>query len=112
MDKITENLKYIYGENLVKNGRSTTATLTISGIVDDEFMDGRTGKKTKGFSVQFKETRKMLGVTGSTVTRQLHVAVGTDDVKTAVGKQICLYAVESKKSATGWAVRVRPAFHS
>lgn len=107
MEKITQNLKYIYGENLVKDGKPTQVTLTIAGIIDDEFIDGRTGQKTKGFSVQFKETPKMLGVTGSTVTRQLAAAVGNEDVKAAVGKRIGLYPVESKKSATGWAVRVK-----
>lgn len=109
MEKITQNLKYIYGENLVKDGKPSQAVLTISGIIDDEFIDGRTGQKTKGFSVKFSETQKLLGVTGSTVTRQLSSAVGSDDAKAAVGKKICLYAVESKKSATGWAIRIKSA---
>ena len=111
MDKITQNLKYIYGENLLDKatGQPGRVTLTIKDIVDDTFMDGRTGSATKGFSVKFEKTDKMLGVTGSTVTRQLYLAIGSDDVKDAIGKKIVIYTVPSKKSATGWAVRVARA---
>lgn len=111
MEKITQNLRYIYGETLLDKatGQPSRVTLTIKGIVDDTFMDGRTGSSTKGFSIQFEKTDKLLGVTGSTVTRQLFLAVGSDDVKDAVGKRITLYPVPSKKSATGWAVRVAKA---
>lgn len=109
MEKITQNLKYIYGEDLVKDGQPSKATLTIKGIIDDEFIDGATGRKTKGFSVQFNGTEKLLGVTGSTVTRQLHMAIGSDDPKVAIGKRIVLFAAPSKKSATGWCVRVARA---
>jgi hypothetical protein len=105
MDKITENLKYIYGENLVKDGKPIRVTLTISNFIDDEFCDTR-GQKTNGFSVCFQETKKMLGVTGSTVTRQLFLATGSEEKSGCIGKKIVLYAVQSKRSVSGWAVRV------
>ena len=105
MEKFTENLKYIYGENLVRDGKAIRVTLTIKEIVDDEFCDPR-GQKTKGSSVVFAETTKMLGFTGATVTRQLFMACGTDVKKDCVGKKIVLYGVPSKKSVSGWAVRV------
>lgn len=107
--KFTKNLKYIYGEDLTRDGQPIRVTLTIAGFKeDDEFIDAR-GVKTKADSVIFKETPKMFGLCGSTVTRQLHMAVGSDSKAAAIGKRVTLYAVTSKKSATGWAVRIGPA---
>ena len=105
MSDISDNLKYIYGEDLVKDGQPTRRTMEIEAVVADEFTD-LTGRKTTGFSIRFKGAKRMLGVTGATVTRQIRLACGTGDFVAMVGKKITLYPVPSKKSATGWAVRV------
>ena len=106
---IGKNLKWLYGENLVKEGKPVSAILTIDRVEDGaEFVDG-TGRKSVGHAVYFKETTKALGVTGATVTRQLILAMGSQDYSTWAGKKVKLYAVPSKKSVTGWAVRVAGA---
>ena len=85
--KITDDLKYIYGETLLdKNRQPTRHTLTIADVIDDEFVDA-TGRKSKGFSLIFRETKRMLGVTGVTVRRQIDMAVGADTEK-MIGQKI------------------------
>lgn len=106
MDKVTENLKYIYGENLLGPDKQPKRwKLKIKDVIVDEFTDQR-GAKTKGFSLVFEGTAKMLGVTGVTVTRQLVLATGTESAKDMIGKEIAVYPVPSKKSVSGWAVRI------
>lgn len=105
--KVTDQLKYIYGENLLKDGQPRRVTLTIKAIQADEFVDQR-GGKTHGFSIAFDEAKKLLGVTGVTVTRQLVLATGTEDAAAMIGKKVVLYPVASKKSVSGWAVRIAP----
>lgn len=102
--KVSDNMKYIYGEMLLDNGQPRRHTLTVAGVVPDEFTDA-TGRKTAGFSLKFSETKKLLGVTGITVSRQLIMHLG-DDTAGWAGKKICIYPVPSKKSVSGWAVRV------
>jgi len=103
---VTDRLKYIYGEDLIGPDKQPRKyPLTIKDVIADEFVDGR-GSKTPGFSLVFQETKKMLGITGVTITRQLVVATGTKTGREMVGKKITLYPVPSKKAAAGWAVRI------
>jgi hypothetical protein len=106
VQNVTDSLKYIYGEDLVGPDKQPRKyAVTIKDVIADEFTDLR-GAKTTGFSIVFEETKKMLGITGVTVIRQLVMATGTKAGKDMIGKKITLYAVPSKKSATGWAVRI------
>jgi hypothetical protein len=101
---IMDGVKWIYGENV----RDRKAVVTIAKVeTGAEFIDGN-GRKTPGYAVHFVETPKALGVTGTTVRRQLGLACGTEDYTAWAGKKIALYGVPSKKSLTGWAVRVAP----
>jgi hypothetical protein len=105
---IMDGVKWIYGENLQREGKPMRVQVTIDRVESGaEFVDGN-GRKTSGFAVWFQKTDKALGVTGTTVRRQLHMATGSEDYTTWRGKRITLYGVPSKKSATGWAVRVGP----
>ena len=106
VNKVTDTLKYIYGENLLGPDKQPRRyPVTIAEVITDEFIDQR-GAKSPGFSLVFKETKRMLGVTGVTVTRQLVMATGTESAKEMIGKKITLYPVPSKKSVSGWAVRI------
>lgn len=105
---IMDGVKWIYGENV----RDRKVRLTIAKVDPGaEFVDGN-GRKTSGFSVAFAETPKCLGVTGVTIRRQLVMACGGEDYTKWAGKAVTLYGVPSKKSATGWTVRVGPAEQS
>jgi hypothetical protein len=78
VNKVTDTLKYIYGENLLGPDKQPRRyPVTIAEVITDEFVDQR-GAKSPGFSLVFKETKRMLGVTGVTVTRQLVMATGTN----------------------------------
>lgn len=104
-ESIMQDVKYLYGESL----KGKRVTLTIKGASGGvEFVAGD-GRKALGFDVTFNETPKVLGVTGVTVRRQLAAALDSDDVSTWPGKRVTLYPVASKKSATGWAIRVARA---
>jgi hypothetical protein len=104
---ISARLKYIYGEDLLgPDGQPKQWPVEIEKVVDDEFPDQRTGKKEQGFSLVFKGKRRMLGITGATITRQLKIAAGTSKRDEMPGKKITLYPVQSKKSISGWAVRI------
>jgi hypothetical protein len=100
---IYDGLKYIYAEQL----KGKQVTLTIKSIENGvKFVDAR-GVKAVGFDIHFKETDKVLGVAGSTVRRQIFAATGEDETDKLIGKKITLYPVESAKSATGQAIRIR-----
>ncbi len=100
---IMDGTRYLYAEQL--KGRSVT--LTIKAITGDvEFTDTR-GKKNVGYDVEFAETKKVLGVTGITIRRQLATACGTEVPQEMVGKKITLYPVASAKAVTGQAIRVK-----
>jgi hypothetical protein len=102
-DSIYDGVKYLYAEQL----KGKEVTLTIKAIKGDiEFVDAR-GGKAKGFDIHFESTDKVLGITGVTVRRQLFMATGTEKPSEMVGKKITLYPVESKKAATGVAIRIR-----
>ena len=103
-ESIYDGLDHIYAEQL----KGKRVTLTIKSVVGgaEFFCDGR---KTVGFDVAFSETPKKLGVTSATVRRQLFVATGTEEPSKMTGARITLYPVESKRSATGFAIRVAPA---
>ena len=104
-DSIYDGVKYLYAEQL--KGKEVTLTIkSIKGGV--EFCDTR-GAKNIGFDLTFEGTDKVLGVTGVTVRRQLFMATGTEKPSEMVGKKITLYPVESKKAATGQAIRIRTA---
>jgi len=106
VNKVTDTLRYLYGENLLGPDKQPRKhTVTIKDVISDEFVDQR-GGKSNGFSLVFEETKRMLGVTGVTVTRQLVMATGTESAKDMIGKKIVLYPVPSKKSVSGWAVRI------
>ena len=100
---IYDELKYVYAENL-KGKRVTVTIKSVKGGI--EFFCPQSSGKSKGFDVAFDETPKLLGVTSSTVVRQLSVATGTEDIKEMVGKKIILFPQASKKSATGFAIRI------
>lgn len=102
---IFDNVEYLYGEML----KGKRVTLTIKAVENDAKFYNGAGGTNVGFSLVFNETQKKLGVTGITVRRQLFVATGTESFDGMIGKKITLYPVESKKSATGWAIRVAPA---
>jgi hypothetical protein len=106
VNNVTDTLKYIYGEDLLGPDKQPMKhSVTIKDVLSDEFCDNR-GIKTAGFSLVFEGAKKMLGVTGVTVTRQLVMATGTKLAKDMIGKKITLYPVPSKKSVSGWAVRI------
>ena len=101
MSSIYDNLKYIYAEKL----EGKRVKLTIKSVkMGVEFVSA--GGKSKGFDIAFEKTDKLLGVTGSTVIRQLFCATGTDDPEKMIGKEITLYPVKSTRSATGLAIRI------
>jgi hypothetical protein len=100
---IMDGTKYLYAEQL----KGKSVSLTIKAITGDvEFTDTR-GQKNIGFDVEFAETKKVLGVTGITIRRQLAIACGTDDPAAMVGKKVTLYPVASKKAVSGQAIRIR-----
>jgi hypothetical protein len=102
-NSIMDGTKYLYAEQL----KNKTETLTIKSIIGGvEFIDLR-GQKNVGFDIEFVETKKILGVTGITLRRQLTIACGTDDPAGMVGKKISLYPVASRKALTGQAIRIR-----
>ena len=102
-ESIYDGLPHLYAEQL----KGKRVTLTIEKVKSGaEFHNQQTNEKTIGFEVVFKETEKMLGITGSTVRRQLFLATGTDDPEAMAGKKITLYPVKSTRSATGQAIRI------
>jgi hypothetical protein len=99
---IFDGCKYLYAENLKGKKFKLTIKAVNGGI---EFTDP-SGRKNTGFDVAFNETDKVLGITGVTVRRQLAQVTGTDNPAEMVGKSIVVYAVDSKKSVTGKAIRI------
>lgn len=106
-DKATvyDGLPYIYAENL----KGKRVALTIKSVKNGVEFVSADGRKAIGFDVHFTETEKILGVTGVTVRRQIAAACGTDVLEEMAGKRITLFSVESKKSATGQAIRIAKA---
>lgn len=104
---IYDGLKYLYAEQL----KGRRVTLTIKSIAPETII-GDGGRKTQGHVVAFDETDKLLVVSGSTIKRQLVMAIGTDDTDQAPGKKITLYPVASPKSVTGQAIRIAVPEHA
>jgi len=101
MSNIYDDEKYLYAENL----HGKRVKMTIQKIVEGvEFV--HQGRKEKGYDIFFKGTKKVLGVTGITVKRQLYMATGTEETEEMIGKEITVYSVKSAKSASGLALRV------
>jgi hypothetical protein len=102
-ESIYDNLDYLYAENL----KGKRVTLTIKQVKGGaEFFCPQSKAKNIGYDVEFEETTKKLGLTGTTVIRPLGVATGTDDPSQMSGKKIILFPQDSKKSATGIAIRI------
>jgi hypothetical protein len=100
---IFDGVEYIYAEML----KGKRVKLTIKSVTGGaKFFCPQSNKNDIGFDVVFNETDKKLGVTSVTVRRQLYVATGTENPEKMAGKQIILYPVESKRSASGQAIRV------
>ena len=98
---VYDGLKYLYAEQL--HGKRVKLTIKSIEMGAEFFHDGR---KTVGFDIAFEGTDKLLGVTGATVRRQLYMATGTENPNEMKGKSITLYPVQSKRSATGLAIRI------
>ena len=103
---IYDGLKYLYAEQL--NGKRIT--LKIKKLVGGIDFVNPAGKQ-KGFDIHFDKTDKVLGVAGTTVRRQLFMATGTENPDEMIGKEITLYPIESKRSATGLAIRIAVPEH-
>jgi len=99
---IYDGLPYVYAENL----KGKSVKLTIKSVKGGAKFHSKGGTQI-GFDIAFEGTDKLLGVAGSTVRRQLFMATGTENPDEMVGKEIELYPVESQKSATGLAIRIR-----
>lgn len=103
---IYDGLPYLYAEQL----RNKRVNLTIKAVtMGVEFV--HEGRKSTGFDISFEESDKILGVTGSTVRRQLFMATGTDDPAKMAGAKVTLYPVKSTRSATGQAIRIAVPEH-
>jgi len=103
-DSNIDGVKYLYAEN----HRGKAVTLTVKSVEGGvEFVDNKTGQRSKGFDVHFVETPKVWGVVGVTVRRQLAAVMGTDATSEWTGKKVTLYPVESRKAPTGQAIRVK-----
>lgn len=100
---VFDGAKYLYAEQLKNKAITLTIKRAVSGV---EFTDG-TGRKNMGIDIHFEETPKILGVTGMTIRRQACAACGTEHLAEWPGKKITLYPVESKKAATGQAIRIK-----
>lgn len=105
MSSIMEGVPYMYAENL----KGKRVNLTIKRVIAGVDFTSTDGRKTTAFDVEFEETPKRLGVPGVTIRRQLCMACGTDDYSQWPGKRVTIFPVASKKSATGWAIRVDTA---
>ena len=100
---IYDNLEYLYAENL----KGKRVTLTIKTVKDGaKFFCPQSNTTNIGYDVVFEETPKKLGLTGTTIIRQLGIAAGTDDPDQMGGKKIILFPMKSQKSATGFAIRI------
>lgn len=104
---IFDGLKYLYAEQL----KGKRVALTIKSVEQREII-GDGGRKTMGHELAFEETPKLFAVTGATVKRQLAMACGSDNTDEWPKKKITLYPVESKKSVSGWAIRVAIPEHA
>ena len=102
MSSIYDNEKYLYAENL----KNKQVKLKIKKIVMGAKFHSPAGTQ-EGFDIHFEGTDKVLGVAGITVKRQLFVATGEEDPEKMTGKDITLYPIKSKKSATGQAIRIK-----
>jgi len=100
-ESIYDGLKYLYAEQL----QGKRVDLTIKKMVGSIDFVSPAGKQ-KGFDVHFEETDKVFGIAGSTVRRQLFCATGTENPAEMAGKKITLYPIQSKRSATGQAIRI------
>jgi hypothetical protein len=104
MSNIYDGLDYLYAENLQNKDWELTIKKIVGGV---EFVEPNSKQKKKGFDIHFTETDKKLGITGSTVRRQLFMATGTEETDKMTGKKITLYPVKSARAATGQAIRIR-----
>lgn len=102
---IFKDLEYLYAENIGGDGM----TVQIVSISDGAKFVGMDGRTTSGFAVTLDkmDTDKKLGMTGTTVKRQIALATGTTDTDKMVGKWIHLFTIDSRKSVTGRAIRLR-----
>ena len=101
-ESVYDGLPYIYAENL----HGKRVSLTIKGVKSGVEFTSADGHKKIGFDVSFAETKKILGLPGVTVRRQIADATGTENPAEMVGHKITLYSVPSKKAATGIAIRI------
>jgi hypothetical protein len=102
-ESIYDNLDYLYAENL----KGKRVTLTVKKVTNGaKFFCPQSNSTNIGYDVTFEETTKKLGLTGTTIIRQLGIAAGTDDPNEMGGKQIILFPMKSQKSATGFAIRI------
>ena len=104
---IFDGMEYLYAEQL----KGKRVSLTISGVEQKEII-GDGGRKSIGFVVLFKETKKKLVVTGATVRRQLAMACQSENPDDYAGKQIVLYPVTSTRSISGQAIRIALPEHA
>jgi len=104
MSDIYDGLEYIYAENLKGKDWKLKIKKVVGGV---EFVDPNSKQKKVGFDIYFDGTGKKLGMTGSTIRRQLFVATGTQETDEMVGKEITIYPVKSARAATGEAIRIR-----
>ena len=102
-ESIYDNLEYLYAENL----KGKRVTVTIKSVKSGaKFFCPQSNTTNIGYDVELVETPKKLGLTGTTIIRQLGIATGTDDPSEMGGKKIILFPMNSKKSATGIAIRI------
>jgi hypothetical protein len=102
-ESIYDDLEYLYAENL----KGKRVTLTIKSVKSGaKFFCPQSNTTNTGYDVEFVETPKKLGITGTTIRRQLGIAAGTDDPNEMGGKKIILFSMKSQKSATGIAIRI------
>lgn len=97
---IFDGCKYLYAEQL----KGKRVTLTIKSVTQCELV-GDGGRKSMGFEIAFAETPKLFAFSGATVRRQLAGILG-EDIAAYAGKKVVLYPAESKRSVSGWAIRV------
>lgn len=101
MKSIFDGAKYLYAEQL----KGKPHVLTITACRPTELVDNK-GQKSQGFEMTFKETPKAFAFAAIGIRRMLAMVLG-ENPDEYTGKQIELYPEPSRKSPTGWAIRVR-----
>jgi len=104
---IFDGMEFLYAEQL----KGKRVTLTIAGVEQKEII-GDGGRKSEGYAVLFKETKKKLIVAGATVRRQLALACQSENPDEYAGKQVVLYPVKSTRSISGQAIRIALPEHA